>query len=195
MAGCQSAPDPAAPAPAAATATAPGEIPTSTRPPAAPGTASVQPAAVPRLVSLPVGQAQAALARLGLRWSVAYTLTRNRPTGTVVGQSRTAGSSAAPGTVIALVIAKAPPPTTTPPRTSAPPRTTSPPPPPARPSPPAGNCDRSYPDVCLHDGIGDYDCQGGSGNGPNYVAGPLKVLPPDPFDLDRDGDGIGCEKG
>ena len=42
-------------------------------------------------------------------------------------------------------------------------------------------------------GIGDYDCAGGSGNGPNYVHGPLKVLPPDPFGLDRDGDGIGCE--
>ncbi len=49
------------------------------------------------------------------------------------------------------------------------------------------------PRVCLHDGIGDYDCAGGSGNGPNYVDGPIKVLPPDPFDLDRDGDGTGCE--
>ena len=57
----------------------------------------------------------------------------------------------------------------------------------------ANNCDPSYPGVCLHDGIGDYDCEGGSGNGPNYVAGPIRVLPPDPFDLDRDGDGTGCE--
>jgi hypothetical protein len=57
----------------------------------------------------------------------------------------------------------------------------------------ARNCDPAYPDVCLHDGIGDYDCAGGSGNGPNYVSGPIRVLPPDPFDLDRDGDGIGCE--
>jgi hypothetical protein len=38
--------------------------------------------------------------------------------------------------------------------------------------------------------------QGGSGNGPNYVEGPLQVLPPDPFDLDgHDNDGIGCESG
>lgn len=51
-------------------------------------------------------------------------------------------------------------------------------------------------DVCLHQGIGDYDCAGGSGNGPNYVEGPLRVLPPDPFDLDGyDNDGIGCESG
>jgi hypothetical protein len=58
---------------------------------------------------------------------------------------------------------------------------------------PVRNCDPAYPDVCLHDGIGDYDCAGGSGNGPNYVPGPLRVLPPDPFGLDRDHDGTGCE--
>ena len=58
---------------------------------------------------------------------------------------------------------------------------------------PARNCDPAYPDACLHDGIGNYDCAGGSGNGPNYVDGPIRVLPPDPFDLDRDGDGVGCE--
>jgi hypothetical protein len=28
---------------------------------------------------------------------------------------------------------------------------------------------------------------------PNDVDGPLRVLAPDPFDLDRDGDGWGCE--
>jgi micrococcal nuclease len=58
---------------------------------------------------------------------------------------------------------------------------------------PTGNCHPSYPDVCLATDKGDYDCAGGSGNGPNYVQGPIRVLPPDPFDLDRDGDGIGCE--
>lgn len=57
----------------------------------------------------------------------------------------------------------------------------------------AGNCDPAYPDTCLQDGIGDYDCAGGSVNGPNYARGPVRVLPPDPFSLDRDGDGIGCE--
>src|SRR6266511_355332 len=45
---------------------------------------------------------------------------------------------------------------------------------------PARNCDPAYPDACLHDGIGDYDCAGGSGNGPNYVRGPIRVRPPDP---------------
>jgi len=61
------------------------------------------------------------------------------------------------------------------------------------PKPPAANCHPSYAGVCLTPGIGDYDCAGGSGNGPNYVAGPVRVVGWDEFDLDRDNDGIGCE--
>jgi hypothetical protein len=38
----------------------------------------------------------------------------------------------------------------------------------------------------------DYDCVGGSGNGP-YYTGQVRVLGVDHFDLDRDGDGIGCD--
>jgi hypothetical protein len=37
------------------------------------------------------------------------------------------------------------------------------------------------------------DCAGGGGNGPRYVTGPVTVSGSDPYDLDRDGDGIGCE--
>jgi hypothetical protein len=59
--------------------------------------------------------------------------------------------------------------------------------------PPSNSCDPSYPNVCLQDGIGDYDCAGGSGNGPNYVSGPVTVIGSDPFGLDTDGDGVGCE--
>lgn len=39
----------------------------------------------------------------------------------------------------------------------------------------------------------DYDCFGGGGDGPNFVRGPVRVGYGDPYDLDRDGDGIGCE--
>jgi len=67
--------------------------------------------------------------------------------------------------------------------------TKAPPPPTAAPA----NCHPSYVGVCLTPGIGDYDCAGGSGNGPNYVAGPFQVVGYDEFDLDRDGDGVGCE--
>jgi hypothetical protein len=38
----------------------------------------------------------------------------------------------------------------------------------------------------------DVDCLGGSGNGPEYV-GTVTVIGPDVYDLDRDGDGVGCE--
>jgi hypothetical protein len=48
--------------------------------------------------------------------------------------------------------------------------------------------------VCLDPTAADYDCAGGSGNGPKYVQGPVQVRPPDPFDLDADADGIGCER-
>jgi endonuclease YncB( thermonuclease family) len=71
--------------------------------------------------------------------------------------------------------------------------TKPPPPPPPPPTKRNANCHPSYPSVCLKMNAGDYDCAGGSGNGPNYVRGPIIVLPPDPFGLDRDGDGIGCE--
>lgn len=39
----------------------------------------------------------------------------------------------------------------------------------------------------------DVDCAGGSGNGPAYAQGPVRVTGTDIYDLDRDGDGIGCD--
>lgn len=39
----------------------------------------------------------------------------------------------------------------------------------------------------------DYDCQGGSGDGPHYVKGPVWVGADDLYRLDADGDGWGCE--
>ena len=39
----------------------------------------------------------------------------------------------------------------------------------------------------------DVDCAGGSGNGPEYVAGPVKVIGFDKYGLDNDSDGYGCE--
>ncbi|WP_371871002.1 excalibur calcium-binding domain-containing protein [Mycolicibacterium agri] len=37
------------------------------------------------------------------------------------------------------------------------------------------------------------DCASGSGNGPEYVAGPVYVVGNDIYELDRDGDGVACE--
>ena len=73
----------------------------------------------------------------------------------------------------------------------APPRKTVPKPP----VKPQSNCHPAYPSKCLKDGIGDYDCSSGTGNGPNYVVGPLTVRAPDPFRLDANHDGVGCEQG
>ncbi|MGH2555296.1 MAG: PASTA domain-containing protein, partial [Actinomycetota bacterium] len=55
------------------------------------------------------------------------------------------------------------------------------------------NCHPSYQGECLRPDASDYDCAGGSGNGPYYVYGTVRVVGPDVFDLDRDGDGYGCD--
>ena len=55
------------------------------------------------------------------------------------------------------------------------------------------NCHPSYEGVCLDPNASDYDCAGGSGDGPLFATGPFKVVGPDVFGLDRDRDGIGCE--
>jgi hypothetical protein len=39
----------------------------------------------------------------------------------------------------------------------------------------------------------DVDCAGGSGNGPAYVKGPVKVIGKDIYGLDENRNGIGCE--
>jgi micrococcal nuclease len=58
------------------------------------------------------------------------------------------------------------------------------------PSPPPADCQGYSP--CLTPGP-DYDCAGGSGDGPRFVEGPVHVNGSDPYDLDRDGDGVACE--
>ena len=53
-------------------------------------------------------------------------------------------------------------------------------------------CHPSYEGACVPADASDVDCAGGSGNGPAYV-GRVSVVGPDVYDLDRDGDGVGCE--
>jgi PASTA domain len=149
---------------------------TSTAPPT-----TTKKVSVPRLVDLRLARAKASLADQGLTAKITYNATARFPAGTVISQSRTAGAGVLPDTTITLVVAKAPPP----------PPSTAPPAPP--PTAPARNCHPSYEGDCLKVGIGDYDCAGGSGNGPNYAQGTVRVVGPDEFDLDRDDDGLGCE--
>lgn len=56
---------------------------------------------------------------------------------------------------------------------------------------PSSDCDPNY-SGCVPI-ASDVDCAGGSGNGPAYVKGPVRVIGKDIYGLDRDRDGIGCE--
>lgn len=115
----------------------------------------------------------------------ATTTTAERPTTTEERTTTTAERTTTTTTTA--------PPTTLPPTTAPPPP--PPPPPPsttAAPAPaPGGGCTPGY-DPCIPP-ASDVDCAGGSGDGPAYVSGPVTVSGSDPYDLDRDGNGTGCE--
>ena len=53
-------------------------------------------------------------------------------------------------------------------------------------------CDPNYDMACVPIAR-DVDCAGGNGNGPAYVDGPVRVIGRDIYQLDRDGNGYGCE--
>jgi hypothetical protein len=55
------------------------------------------------------------------------------------------------------------------------------------------HCDKNYKARCLRPNVYDYDCAGGSGNGPYYVSGPFRVVGNDHYGLDSDHDGVACE--
>ncbi len=57
----------------------------------------------------------------------------------------------------------------------------------------SGGCNPNY-DPCVPNDPKDVDCEGGSGNGPSYVSGPVRVTGEDVYGLDgSDNDGVGCE--
>lgn len=74
-------------------------------------------------------------------------------------------------------------PTTAVPTTAAPTTTST--------APSGPKCDPNY-SGCVPI-ASDVDCAGGSGNGPEYVQGPIKVIGTDIYGLDADDDGIACE--
>lgn len=57
----------------------------------------------------------------------------------------------------------------------------------------AESCDPNYTGACVPI-ASDVDCAGGNGNGPAYVLGPIYVVGTDIYELDRDGDGVACDK-
>jgi hypothetical protein len=52
-------------------------------------------------------------------------------------------------------------------------------------------CDENY-ESCVPI-ADDVDCASGSGDGPEYVEGPVYVIGDDIYGLDSDGNGVGCE--
>jgi PASTA domain len=128
---------------------------------------------VPKLVGMRARTAKNALADRQLHWRITYKTTSRYPSGTVISQSRQAGTDVRPGSTITLIIAKAPP-VTAPPTTE--PAAT-----------PESNCDPAYPNDCIPPPPPDLDCADiGHRVEVDHRYG-------DPHRLDADGDGIGCD--
>jgi PASTA domain len=99
----------------------------------------------------------------------------SQPKATVISQSPDGGTGVRPGRTVILIIAKTAP----------------------QPSGGGGqpsNCTPGY-SPCLPSGPSDYDCAGGSGDGPAYTSPGVTyhVSGSDPYGLDADNDGLGCE--
>ena len=60
------------------------------------------------------------------------------------------------------------------------------------PEPQTSSCDPNYAGACVPV-ASDVDCAGGSGDGPEYVDGPVTVVGDDVYDLNRDDDNIACD--
>jgi len=126
---------------------------------------------VPNVVGLSAPQAASKLKAAG--YSVRITKqSSSQATGTVIGVSPRSGTELLPGKTITLTVAKKIPQQTQ----------------------PAPACTPGY-SPCLPIGPSDYDCAGGSGDGPAYTAPGVtyRVTGYDPYGLDADNDGYGCE--
>jgi len=126
---------------------------------------------VPDLAGHKARRAKQELRTAGFGVAVQLQESSTAPVGTVLYTIPGAGTQVRPGATITLVVAK------------------NPPPPPPQPS---SNCHPSYTGACLDPNASDYDCAGGSGDGPKYT-GFVHVVGYDEYGLDSDNDGLGCE--
>lgn len=128
---------------------------------------------VPTVVGRPRAAAVERLRAAGFTVEVVVRQRTSGRSGVVLRQSPQGGAQVAPGSQVRLTAATV---VTPKPAAVAPVRT----------------CTEGY-RPCLTPAP-DYDCAGGSGNGPRYAQGPIYVDGSDPYDLDRDGDGVACER-
>jgi hypothetical protein len=126
---------------------------------------------VPSVVGLSAQQATSKLKAAGYPVRITKQ-SSSQATGTVISVSPSAGTELLPGKTITLTVAKK-----IPQQTQAPPA-----------------CTPGY-SPCLPIGPSDYDCAGGSGDGPAYTDPGVtyRVTGYDPYGLDADNDGLGCE--
>lgn len=127
---------------------------------------------VPSVVGKGGSTAASILRAAGFRVTTSTETRTSGSSGVVLSQTPSGGVSVQPGKTIHLVITKV----------------VAPAPPPEDDG--GGNCTPGY-TPCLAPAH-DYDCAGGSGDGPKYT-GFVRVTGSDPYGLDADGDGVGCE--
>lgn len=128
--------------------------------------------AVPPVVGIRLENAKDVLKETDLEVNVVRKYSP-KPSGTVLSQSVSAGTEVRPGQTIRMVISQGP-----------------------RPQPsPQPNCTSGYSPYLVFHGGADYDCYGGSGDGPYYTEPGVvyTVSGSDPYGLDADNNGSGCE--
>jgi hypothetical protein len=121
---------------------------------------------IPKVIGKTLANAKTALNNAGFEVGRVTQQTSSKRKGTVISQSPAAGTSARSGRAVSLVVAK------------------------PAPQQPSGDCQGYSP--CILPGP-DVDCLGGTGDGPRFVSGPVQVNGSDPYGLDGDGNGVGCE--
>jgi hypothetical protein len=124
---------------------------------------------VPGTAGMAQAMAAQRLRNAGFQVRVTHEVVTSGRDGAVLRQTPTGSSRVRPHSVVTLVIANV-----------------------VRPvvAPPPSSCTPGY-SPCLTPAP-DYDCAGGSGDGPAYT-GFVRVTGSDPYDLDADGDGLACE--
>jgi hypothetical protein len=126
---------------------------------------------VPNVVGLSQAKATARLKAAGYKVTVKKQES-SQPVGMVLSTSPPAGSERLSGRTVTIVVAK-----------------------PVPSPPPSPSCTPGYSPCLVSHGGADYDCAGGSGDGPYYTEPGVtyRVTGSDPYGLDADGDGYGCE--